>query len=66
MARDAERPALHIQGDERKFVNAIWSRSGKRVILSAGRSWDTAGQVELTPEQAEELARFLAAGPGDR
>jgi hypothetical protein len=33
------------------------------VIVSVGRSWDEAGQVELTPEQAKRLAAFLEAGP---
>jgi hypothetical protein len=60
----AERPNVLIHGDERTFAHAQWSRSGRRVILSVGRSWDEAGQVELTPEQALELARFLADAPG--
>ena len=63
MRKDSERLALRLDDDERKFLHAIWSRSGKRVIVSVGRSWDEAGQVELTPEQAKRLAAFLEAGP---
>jgi hypothetical protein len=61
--KQPERPALHLDDDERKFLHAIWSRSGKRVIVSVGRSWNEAGHVELTPEQAKRLAAFLEAGP---
>jgi hypothetical protein len=63
VSKESERPALRLDDDERKFLHATWSRSGKRVIVSVGRSWDRAGQVELTPEQAKRLAAFLEAGP---
>ena len=63
MDSDSERPALRLDDDERRYIHATWSRSGKRVIVSVGRSWDSAGQVELTPEQAERLGAFLQAGP---
>ena len=63
MSKKPERPALHLDDDEWRFLHAIWSRSGKRVIVSVGRSWDEAGQVELMPEQAKRLAAFLEAGP---
>ena len=63
MADVGDRPALQLDDDERRFIHATWSRSGKHVIVSVGKSWDGAGQVELTPEQADRLARFLAAGP---
>jgi hypothetical protein len=63
VSKQSERPALRLDDDERKFLHATWSRSGKRVIVSVGRSWDEAGQVELTPEQAKRLAAFLEAGP---
>jgi hypothetical protein len=61
--KEPERPALRLEDAERKFLHATWSRSGKRVILSLGRSWDETAQVELTPEQAERFAAFLQAGP---
>jgi hypothetical protein len=63
MSKPSERPALHLNDDERKFLHAAWSRSGKRVIVSVGASWDEAGQVELMPDQAKRLAAFLEAGP---
>ena len=63
MSKQSERPALRLDDDERKFLHASWSRSGKHVIVSVGASWDEAGQVELTPEQAKRLAAFLEAGP---
>ena len=63
MSSEFERPVLRLDDDERKFLHAAWSRSGRRLIVSVGRSWDEAGQVELTPEQAERLAAFLRAGP---
>jgi hypothetical protein len=63
MSKESERPVLRLDDDERKFLHATWSRSGKRVIVSVGRSWDDPGHVELTPEQAMRLAAFLEAGP---
>ena len=60
-----ERPTVLIEDAERKFVHATWSRSGKRVILSVGRSWGDGGQVELTPDQASDLAAFLTASPDE-
>jgi hypothetical protein len=63
MSKQTERPALRLDADERNFLHATWSRSGKRVIVSVGASWDEAGQAELTPEQAKRLAAFLEAGP---
>lgn len=37
------------------------SRSGKRLIVSVadGPGWDSAGQVELAPEQVDALRRLL-------
>jgi hypothetical protein len=58
-----DRPALRIDGDDQRFIHATWSRSGGRAIVSVGRSWDSAQQVELTAEQAGRIAAFLAAGP---
>jgi hypothetical protein len=37
--------------------------SRKRLIVSVGRDWDRAQQVELTPDQVQDLATFLAPGP---
>jgi hypothetical protein len=63
VSKAPERPALRLDDDERNFLHATWSRSGKRVVVSVGRSWDEAGQVELTAVQATRLAAFLEAGP---
>ena len=64
MARQWRSDSVKFEGDDNKFIHAVWSRSGKRVIISVG-TWDPAGQVELAPDQAEDLARFLAAGPDE-
>ena len=58
-----DRPTLKLDGDEERFIHATWSRSGKNVILSVGKSWDEAEQVLLSPDQAAGLAEFLSAGP---
>ena len=60
-----ERPATQITGEEDHIVHATWSRSGKNLILTVARnaSWVDYQQVLLTPSQAEDLSRFLAAGP---
>lgn len=63
MPKPDERLSLQLADDAQRFVDATWSRSGKHVIVSVGKSWDAAGQVELTREQADRLAAFLAAGP---
>jgi hypothetical protein len=63
MPKAGDRPALQLDDDERQFIHATWSRSGKRAIVSVGKSWDEAGQVELTPDQVDRLAGFLATGP---
>ncbi len=66
MARKSyERPSIRIEGDDHRFIDAQWSRSWKRLIITVrrGGDWDTAQQVELTPEQVQELASFLSAAP---
>ena len=52
-----ERSVTQFDDLEGNRLHAIWSRSGKRLIMTVtGR----AGQVELEPEQADELRRFLS------
>jgi hypothetical protein len=48
-------------------LHAVWSRSGKRLMVSVadGPGWDSAGQVELEPEQVEALRQFLAETAGE-
>jgi hypothetical protein len=62
----SERPAIRIEDDERNFIRVTWGRSGKRAIVSiAGPNGDGPRQCTLTPGEARQLARFLAAGPDD-
>jgi hypothetical protein len=67
MAKE-ERPATQITGEEEHVVHATWSRSGKNLILTVARNahWADYRQVLLSPQQADELSRFLAAGPEGR
>jgi hypothetical protein len=53
------------RGDDGRFIDADWSRSGQRLIVTVrrGDDYDRAQQVLLTPDQVQELAAFLAAGP---
>jgi hypothetical protein len=57
-----ERSSLKLKDDDGNRLNAIWSRSGKRLILTvtAGISGE-ARQIELRAGQVEVLARFLVA-----
>jgi hypothetical protein len=63
MAKMPDQPSMKITDDEGSFIHAGWSRSGKRVILSVGQTWDDSKQVELRPHEARELAEFLCAAP---
>jgi hypothetical protein len=55
-----ERRPIIIDDDENRRLHAIWSRSGKRLIVTATTpSWTEYRQVELRPEQVDELIRFL-------
>jgi len=65
---DGERRTLRMEDDDRAFVYATWSRSGKRVHLMVGRSWgrtDHAGAATLTRDQAKDLAAFLTQALDD-
>ena len=57
-----DHPAIQLDDAQSNRFHAVWSRSGKHLIVSvaARGNWDAASQVELTAEQAEELQRFLA------
>jgi hypothetical protein len=59
MASD-ERETIRLEDDEGGHLQATWSRSGKRLILTVGRRGEWA-QVELRPVQVDELARYLSA-----
>jgi hypothetical protein len=59
---DEERPLIQLDDGERNRLHAVWSRSGKRLIVTVaprGKSHE-AGQVELDHEQVRELQAFLA------
>jgi hypothetical protein len=53
-----ERPIIRLADDEGGELYAIWSRSGKRLVVTVDRGGQY-GQVELRPEQVVELARYL-------
>ncbi len=63
--RKPERPAIQIEDDENHFIHVTWGRTGKRAIVSIaeGPRWHNVEQCTLTRDQADELARFLLAGP---
>jgi hypothetical protein len=66
MAR-IDRSAITLDDDETRRIHATWSRSGKRLILSIHKTgWsDAYQQVQLRPEQVEELREFLDQPPPD-
>jgi hypothetical protein len=53
------------RGDDGRFIDADWSRSRQRLIVTVrrGNDYDRAQQVLLTPDQVQEFAAFLVAGP---
>ncbi|WP_205696314.1 hypothetical protein [Conexibacter sp. SYSU D00693] len=57
------RPVTEFEDDEGSKLHATWSRSGKRLIVTVERRRQWA-QVELRPEEAAELARWLTASAG--
>ncbi len=55
----SEQRALAIEDDEGRTLHLTWSRSGKRLVLTATMPRHDPRQVELRPEQVEELIDFL-------
>jgi hypothetical protein len=56
-----ERRAIEFDDDDNGRLRAVWSRSGKNLIVTGTtRRWDKFVQVELRPEQVETLIAFLA------
>ena len=53
------RESITLNGAEGDQLNAIWSRSGRRLIVTV-RKRDQWAQVELRPDQVDTFARFLA------
>jgi hypothetical protein len=64
-----DRAAIKLDGREQDQLDATWSRSGKRLIVTVTRRGQWA-QVELEQGQVETLNRFLAEtvaqAPDDR
>jgi hypothetical protein len=57
----SKRLKLSLIDGRNHHAQAVWSRSGKHLILSLGnRLLDPYGQVSLDHEQVEEVAAFLA------
>jgi hypothetical protein len=63
--KNEEPPRIRIEGDDGRFIDADWSRSRQRlsVTVRRGNDYDRAQQVLLTPDQVQEFAAFLVAGP---
>jgi hypothetical protein len=51
-------PRFTLTDPDGWHVQAVWSRSGKRLGLSMFKDSDF-WQVELTPDQVKDLIRFL-------
>jgi hypothetical protein len=62
--RMSDQPTLQLDDAEGNRIHAVWSKSGKHLIVSvaANGDWTSASQVELTPEQVARLRDFLADG----
>ncbi len=66
-----ERCGLSLDDDDGGRLHVTWSRSGKRLIVTATTArWEEPRQVELDPNQVQSLIAFLsetaAFDPGDR
>ena len=60
MPKRPNRPSLRLDDDEGRRLEAVWSRSGKRlgVAVTTAR-YHPYAQVGLSAEQVEAFARFL-------
>jgi hypothetical protein len=59
MAKDA-RCAFQLDDDEDGRPHAVWSRSGKHLIVTATtHRWSELIRVELRPDQVREPIHFL-------
>jgi hypothetical protein len=58
-----EDEVTNLDDDEGGHLNATWSRSGRRLIVTVDRR-GTWAQVQLRPDQVEELAAFLSIRRG--
>jgi hypothetical protein len=62
MAKSDDRPAIQLDDGDNNRLHAVWSRSRRHLIVSVAprARWDSAGQVELNPDQVATLRDFLA------
>jgi hypothetical protein len=65
VAKTKNQPVIQLDDGESNRLHAVWSRSGKHLIVSIAPrgQWDWTGQVELTTQQVERLHAFLAQRP---
>jgi hypothetical protein len=54
-----EHHVIELDDDEGGRLSAVWSRSGRHLIVTVNRR-GTWAQVELRPEQVDDLVEFLA------
>jgi hypothetical protein len=60
MPKDS-RQAIELDDDDDRRLYAVWSRSGKRLIVTATtRRWAEPMYVELRPARVRELIDFLS------
>ncbi len=56
-----DRSAIQLDDGDNGRLHAIWSRSGKHLIVTVTtQRWDKLMQIELRPDQVEELVAFLS------
>ena len=50
-----------LTDEEKNRLEAVWSRSGKRLIVSLYKTqpFDALSQIEVRPDQVQELIDFL-------
>jgi hypothetical protein len=57
----SERSVIVLEDNENGRLHAAWSRSGKRLLLTATTpTYEQVMQVELRPDQVKELIEFLS------
>jgi hypothetical protein len=59
-----DRRPMKLAHDEGGKLHAVWSRSGKRLIITVDRRQQHA-QVDLRPDQVAQLGHYLAEQPHD-
>jgi hypothetical protein len=60
-----DRESVWLDGDEGDRLHAVWSRSGKRLIVTIWkRGYPT--QIELPPAELDKLTRFVVKSTGVR